>query len=86
MIKSDIEIREEGGATIAILGVEYDNLNDDELTAASKTLLGVASRIEPPKLILDLSQTRFFASAFLGACRNALEGIHDLGDPPARWG
>jgi len=66
MIKSDIEIRDENGTTIAILGVEYDNLTDGTLTAASETLLSVASSIDPPKLILDLSQTRFFASAFLG--------------------
>ena len=67
MTKSDIEIIEDGGATIAVLGTEYDNLNDDNLMAASETLLSLASRVEPPKLILDLSQTRFFASAFLGA-------------------
>lgn len=66
MNQSDIEVLEVDGVTIAVLGIEYDNLNEDQLAAASERLLSLAKTIDPPKLVFDLSRTRFFASGFLG--------------------
>lgn len=66
MNQSDIEVLEVDGVTIAVLGIEYDNLNEEQLTAASDRLLSLAKTIDPPKLVFDLSRTRFFASGFLG--------------------
>ncbi|MDA1248758.1 MAG: STAS domain-containing protein [Planctomycetota bacterium] len=66
MKQSDIEVLEVDGVTIAVLGIEYDNLDEEHLTAASDRLLSLAKTIDPPKLVFDLSRTRFFASGFLG--------------------
>ncbi len=66
MKQSDIEVLEVDGVTIAVLGIEYDNLNEEHLSAASDRLLSLAKTIDPPKLVFDLSRTRFFASGFLG--------------------
>ena len=66
MNQSDIEVLEVDGVTIAVLGVEYDNLNEEQLAAASDRLLSLAKTIDPPQLVFDLSRTRFFASGFLG--------------------
>jgi len=66
MTHSDIEVLEVDGVTIAVLGIEYDNLNEEQLTAASDLLLSLAKSIDPPRLLLDLSRTRFFGSEMLG--------------------
>ena len=66
MNQSDIEVLEIDGVTIAVLGIEYDNLNEEQLATASDRLLNLAKTIDPPQLVFDLSRTRFFASGFLG--------------------
>jgi len=66
MNQSDIEVLEIDGVTIAVLDIEYDNLNEEQLAAAADRLLNLAKTIDPPKLVFDLSRTRFFASGFLG--------------------
>lgn len=53
------------GVTIVALGPEYENLNEPLLADLEGFLLETADRIEPPILVLDLSHTRFFGSAFL---------------------
>ncbi|MBC8288961.1 MAG: STAS domain-containing protein [Planctomycetes bacterium] len=66
MTHSDIEVLEQDGVMIAVLGIEYDNLNEDQLSAASDLLLTLAKSNEPARLLLDLSRTRFFGSGMLG--------------------
>lgn len=66
MAHSGIETLEVDGVTIAVLGIEHENLNEEKLTAASDLLLSLAKSIDPPRLLLDLSRTRFFGSGMLG--------------------
>lgn len=66
MMQTQIEVLEKDGVTVAVLGTEYDNLDEEQLMVASDTLLSLAKSIDPPLLLLDLSQTRFFGSGMLG--------------------
>ena len=43
-----------------------ENLDEEKLTAVSDLLLSLAKSIDPPRLLLDLSLTRFFGSVMLG--------------------
>ena len=53
------------GVTVVALGAEYENLNEPVLAELEASLLETADSIDPPLLVLDLSHTRFFGSAFL---------------------
>jgi anti-sigma B factor antagonist len=59
------EITVEDGVTIVALGPEYENLDEHGLDDLRETLLEVASSADPPLVVLDLSQTKFFGSAFI---------------------
>ena len=86
MTESDIEVVEQDGATIAVLGTEYDNLDTDQLTAASAQLLKLAKDADPPNLVIDLSRTRYFASAFLGVLFRVWNRLKQRGGSMAMCG
>ena len=60
------QITQRDGITIITLGTEYENLDDESLDCVSTELLDLAARSDPPALIVDMSSTTFFGSAFLG--------------------
>lgn len=66
MTESNLRIERDGNITIVVPGEEYENLNEHLLQAASKHLLDLAQTIDPPILLIDLRDTRFFGSSFLG--------------------
>lgn len=66
MAVSDLEVIDQDGVTVVVLGEEYDNLEEMTLEQASTHLLEIARAAEPPLLVIDMSRTRFFGSAFLG--------------------
>jgi len=59
----EIEVR--NGVTVIQLGPDYDNLGDSLLDALQVVLLECARKADPPKVVIDLSHTVFFGSAFL---------------------
>ena len=59
------EIVKEGQVTIVSLGPEYENLDEPRLDALTDVLLQVAETASPPVVLLDLSHTSFFGSAFI---------------------
>lgn len=58
-------LREEG-LTIVELGASYDSLDEKVLEEIEKVLLGEASKTNPPWIILDMSNTTFIGSSFIG--------------------
>lgn len=60
-------VTQEHGVTIIALGADYENLNESGLEALNGMLLKVAAEAEPPLLVLDLSNLRFFGSGFIEA-------------------
>lgn len=67
MAASDLEIIEQDGVTVVVLGAEYDNLEEMTLERASEHLLEIAQSAEPPLILIDMGRTKFFGSAFLGS-------------------
>ena len=59
------EIVKEGQVTVVALGPEYENLDEPRLDALTDVLLQVAETASPPIVVLDLSHTSFFGSAFI---------------------
>ena len=51
--------------TVIELGPSYDSLDDAALEETGGLLLGEAVHAEPPRLLLDLSGTRFIGSRFI---------------------
>ena len=66
MAQSDIDVLTQDSVTVVVLGSEYDNLNEAQLEATSSRLLQIAKEIKPALLVVDMSRTTFFGSAFLG--------------------
>ncbi len=66
MSQSDLEILKQNGVTVVVLGEQYDNLDEPALQAAAAQLLETAQTADPPLIVIDMGQTKFFGSAFLG--------------------
>jgi anti-sigma B factor antagonist len=60
-------ITQEQGVTVVSLGADYENLNESGLEALNGMLLKTAAEADPPLLVLDLSNLRFFGSGFIEA-------------------
>lgn len=59
------EVRVEKGVTVVALGPQFENLDEWNLDGIRKTLLDVSQQADPPLVVLDLSHTKFFGSAFI---------------------
>lgn len=59
------EIIKDGDVTVIALGPEYESLDEAGLDELREAILEVANSAEPPLVVLDLSHTRFFGSAFI---------------------
>jgi anti-anti-sigma factor len=55
-----------GGVTIFSVDREYDSLDDRKVSEFSSQLTGAIELVNPPVLLLDLSDTTFIGSSFLG--------------------
>ena len=63
---ASLHISKHDGVTVVALSREYENLDEDNLSELTDTLLAVAQNAEPPLVVLDLSSTTFFGTSFLG--------------------
>ena len=59
------QITGQDGVTVISLGPEYENLDEHTLEELRETMFEVARTADPPLVVLDLSHTRFFGSAFI---------------------
>jgi anti-sigma B factor antagonist len=57
----------EEGVTVITLGPEYETLEETELETLKGALLEAAEQANPPVVVFDLSQLRFFGSALIEA-------------------
>jgi anti-anti-sigma factor len=58
-------VESQDGVTVIQLGPEYENLDESLLDELRTSILEVAETASPPKVVLDLSHTKFFGSAFI---------------------
>lgn len=59
------EITVDRGVTIIALGPEYENLDEHLLEDLNDSFTQAAANADPPLVVLDLSHTKFFGSAFI---------------------
>ncbi len=71
------KVLEQDGVTIIELDPRYDSLDEETLESLSKALLDAASGLSPPALLLDLSNTRFIGSRFIGLLVRAWKRVQD---------
>ncbi len=60
-----IRVIQESFGTILELGASYDSLDDRAIQELSQSMLDLASRAEPPHLLLDLTKTEYIGSSFI---------------------
>lgn len=65
MAEADPALRALDGVTVVALGQQYENLDEHLLEDLQHFLLETVDRIDPPRLVIDLSHTKFFGSAFI---------------------
>lgn len=53
------------GVTVIHLGPEYENLDESRLDELRTAIIDIAETASPPQVVLDLSHTKFFGSAFI---------------------
>ncbi len=61
------KVLKQGEATVVVFGPEFANLDEKRVEPMRDFLVEVAAGADPPRLVLDLSQTNFFGSGFLEA-------------------
>lgn len=60
-----VKVSREETVTVISLGPEYENLDDHLLDDLRDAILRATQDADPPLVVLDLSHTRFFGSAFI---------------------
>ncbi|MCH8830403.1 MAG: STAS domain-containing protein [Planctomycetes bacterium] len=59
------DVSQQDGVTVIALGPEYENLDEHLLDELQRSILAVVDEAKPPRIVLDLSHTQFFGSAFI---------------------
>ncbi len=62
---SDLDITEQDGVSVVSLGSTYESFDPKEMQHLSETLLACVDESAPPRLVLDMTQTKFLDSTFL---------------------
>ncbi|HUY91331.1 MAG TPA: STAS domain-containing protein [Pirellulales bacterium] len=65
------------GVTIFNVDPQFDSLDDRKVSEFSALLTGAVERADPPVLLLDLSDTTFIGSSFLGVLVRAWKRLRD---------
>ncbi len=58
-------VESQDGVTVIRLGPDYESLDESLLDELRAVILQVAETADPPRVVLDLSHTKFFGSAFI---------------------
>ena len=74
-----LAIVQECGVTVVALGPEYENLDEPLLDRLRSAILDAADRADPPRLLVDLSHTKFFGSSFIEILVEAWKRIRERG-------
>jgi anti-anti-sigma factor len=58
-------IEKHNDVTCIILGPAFENLDEQILDAIRQTMLDEAEKADPPRVVVDLTHTKFFGSSFI---------------------
>ena len=59
------EFQVQNGVTVIQLGPDYESLDEHLLEDLRTVLLECCETVDPPRVVIDLSHTTFFGSAFI---------------------
>lgn len=71
------KVLREQDVTVVELDAEYDSFDLERLQQVHDLLIALAQTATPPRLVLDLRQTRFIGSAFLEMAFRAWKRLQD---------
>ncbi|HUG90562.1 MAG TPA: STAS domain-containing protein [Planctomycetaceae bacterium] len=71
------QISRQDGVTVIELGPEFENLDEHALETLREAVLEAAQHADPPRLVLDLSHTKFFGSAFIELLFRAFSRVNE---------
>jgi anti-anti-sigma factor len=80
------EVIRQSGVTVVELGSSYDALDEEALRVFGETLVREAEQADPPKLVVDMSNTTYVASSFLETLVRAWKRIKQRGGAMALCG
>lgn len=78
------EISTDRGFTIVALGPVYEQLDETRLDQVKDSLMAAVEKANPPKVIIDLSHTKFFGSSFIEVLFRMWNRMHTR--PDGRFG
>lgn len=81
-----IRVTRQQDVTVIELGPGYETLDGDALGELRRSLLTEATTADPPKMVVDLSQTRYIGSAFLELLVRAWKRLRQRGGTMALCG
>lgn len=81
-----VEVSRQHGVTIIVLGQSYASLDDATLDDVGGLILTTATAIEPPRLVLDMSATKYLGSAFIELLVRAWKRLTERGGSMAICG
>jgi anti-sigma B factor antagonist len=70
-------ITQQNGVTIIELGPEYENLDENAIEGLRDPVLEAARTADPPRVVMDLSHTKFFGSAFIELLFRAYNRVNE---------
>lgn len=79
-------VNRQNHVTVIEPGPSYDSLDDAALAEISQLLLAEAGTADPPRLILDLTHTRFIGSSFIELLVRAWKRLKERGGTMAVCG
>ena len=59
------EVRRRGTVTVISFGPQFETLDEFTLDQIRDIVLDAAKNADPPKVVIDLSHTKFFGSSFI---------------------
>ncbi len=74
---NSLEVTRDQDVTVISLGPEYENLDDHLLDELRENILACSDEANPPLVVLDLSHTKFFGSAFIEILFRTWKRIND---------
>ena len=74
-----MQVARQKDVTVIRLGSSYESLNADALDEVGSLLLTEATTAEPPRMVLDLSETRFIGSTFIELLVRAWKRLTERG-------
>lgn len=59
--------------TVITMGPSYDSFDDERLENLKEVVFDIVQTADPPRVVIDMSQTTFFASSFIAVLNQGVK-------------